>query len=248
MQLEILKNIGLTEGEIAVYSSLLDNGALPASRIIEITGLKKGDCYNKLYDLIEKGLVEEFEQNKVKNFRLTHPGKIESYIEHKKKHADAAHKEISAVLPFIISSYNLSYHQPGVRVFEGREAIDILFRDSLNAKSEILAYIDFESINKHLGRRAYWYTKNRIKLGINKYNLVFDSDYNRNYIKKHPLDHTFERVVDLGDEMRAISLQIYDNKIVYHNLDPQATIGVIIEDKIMANLQRQIWRWMWNRS
>ena len=190
-------------------------------------------------------LVEEFDKAKKKHFRLAHPNRLEQLSDAKEQEARQGKAEMRSIMPEILSAYNLSYHQPGVKFFEGKDALDILLNDSLKSKTDILAYIDPESIDKHLGKRATWYTKNRLQAGIDKYNLVFESSYNREVVYGKPLEHTFEKLVNLGSEMKNISLQIYDNKIVYHNLKPDATIGVIIENPTMANLQRQIWRWMW---
>jgi sugar-specific transcriptional regulator TrmB len=80
MNLSILKNIGLSDGEVKIYNTLLEQGELSAGAIIKASGLKRGDCYNKIYALKKKGLIEEFAKNKKKYFMLEHPNKIEEYI------------------------------------------------------------------------------------------------------------------------------------------------------------------------
>jgi len=54
MNLDLLKNLGLSDGEISVYSTLIEYGELPAGAIVKHTKLKRGDCYNKIADLVEK--------------------------------------------------------------------------------------------------------------------------------------------------------------------------------------------------
>ena len=56
MQLELLRKIGLSEGEVKIYTALLDLGLSPINKIHERTGIERRNIYDILNKLIERGL------------------------------------------------------------------------------------------------------------------------------------------------------------------------------------------------
>jgi len=53
MNLEILRKIGLSEGEIKIYSALVDEGLSSINKIHEKTGIERRNIYDILNKLIE---------------------------------------------------------------------------------------------------------------------------------------------------------------------------------------------------
>ena len=64
MKPDILRNIGLSEGEITIYSALLDLGKAPVNKIHEKVGIERRNIYDILNKLIERGLVSYINENK----------------------------------------------------------------------------------------------------------------------------------------------------------------------------------------
>jgi len=246
MDLSLLKNAGLANGEIKIYETLMDNGGLFAGRIIELSGLKRGDCYNKIYDLVQKGLVLESTKNKKKYFELAEPEAIETYIDNQLENYTATQKEIRAVLPDIISSYNLAYHKPGVKFFEGEEAIEKITRDALLSKSEILSFVDIEAVTKYAQNINKKFVAARRRLKKKKRVVVADTALNRQYFTKAADKLTIARFINAKLENFNINMQIYDDKISYITVLKDRTIGIIIEDKHIAKINKQIFEYVWS--
>lgn len=247
MELSALKNIGLTDNEIQIYNTLLNKGELPVKEIIKETDIKKGDCYNKIYDLTERGLVEEFTKNKVKYYRLAHPQVIADYVYTKSKEIHTTEREINALLPSILSTYNLSYHKPGVQFFEGAEALDKLTSDSLTAKTEILSFVDSEAVLSDFTAVNRKYLKKRLERGIVKKIIVQESEFNRNYFTKHQ-ELTEVKYIDFKLDQFKLNFQIYDDKISFLTLSLDHIIGIIIEDPLIAKLQSQLFEYIWQTA
>lgn len=57
MEISNLKSIGLTENEIKIYLLLLKSGSITAYEISQKTGIYRAHVYDKLEQLIKKGLV-----------------------------------------------------------------------------------------------------------------------------------------------------------------------------------------------
>jgi len=248
MNLDTLKNAGLTAAEIKIYETLLDNGGQTAGQIIVNTKLKRGDCYNKIYDLIGRGLVLESTKSKKLYFELASPDAIESYIEKQIENLSVTQKEIKSILPNIISSYNLSYHKPGVKFFEGEEAIEKITRDALAAQTEILSFVDSEAVDKYMPDINKKFVSTRRKLKIKKRLIVAESATNRHYFKKNNDELTEVRFAKGKFENFNLNMQIYDNKVSYITLLPDQVIGIIIEDPHIAKLQKQTFDLIWQTS
>ncbi len=252
MDLTILKNIGLTDGEIKIYSALLERGELPANTIISLSGLKKGDCYNKLYDLKKRDFVEEFTRTKKKHFRLTHPQTIENYIHARLSAISDTQREIGAILPSILSTYNLTYHKPGVQFFEGEEAMTRTQDDALTAQTEILQIVDSETLNQYFPRENEKYTTARIKKGIRKKILMPDTARNRSHLKNDRNDnyYLFTEVKLLPKDnpiFKTLSI-IYDNKMSYLTLTPDHVVAVLIEDEHIVATNRALFEFIWQQA
>lgn len=248
MILDNLKNIGLSEEEVRIYDSLLNNGGQTAGQIISATKLKRGDCYNKIYDLKEKGLLIESEKNKKKFFELESPEKIESYIQNRIEVLEQTDSEIKSIMPNIISSYNLAYHKPGVKFFEGEEGMKKIMADSLTAKSTIFSYVDVAAVEKYISKINKSYAKKRQKLNIKKKLIVSDTNFNKKFFSKLGDKATEVKYIDAKIDSSNTAMQIYDNKISYLTLKPESMMGVIIEDPLITKMHRTLFESNWKSA
>lgn len=71
--IEELKALGLTEGEIKVYSAILNLGIATINKIHEKTGLERRTIYDVINKLIEKGLISYTTENKKKHISVLIP-------------------------------------------------------------------------------------------------------------------------------------------------------------------------------
>ncbi len=72
MELEYLRKIGLSEGEVKVYSAVLNIGTSNLNKIHEKTGIERRNIYDILNKLIEKGLISYTIEKGKKHFQITH--------------------------------------------------------------------------------------------------------------------------------------------------------------------------------
>lgn len=252
MDLTILKNIGLSDGEIKIYQILLEHGNLPANQIITQSNLKRGDCYNKLYDLKRRGFVEEFTRTKKKHFRLDDPHKIEKYIHDQISAMTTTRQEINAILPSILSTYNLTYHKPGVQFFEGEEAMIRTQSDALTARTEIFQIVDSETLNQYFPRETAKYTTARIKQGIKKRILMPDTARNRAHLKNNRNDNYYQftevRLLPKDNPIFKTLSIIYDNKMSYLTLTPDHVVAILIEDEHIVATNRALFEFIWQQA
>ncbi|MCB9359397.1 hypothetical protein H6503_05680 [Candidatus Woesearchaeota archaeon] len=99
MNIELLKESGLTDGEIKVYLAMLELGSTTTGPIIDRSGIARSIIYNILERLIEKGLVSFIIKDKTKYFQASQPKKIIDYIDEKEKKLADNRDKIIEMLP-----------------------------------------------------------------------------------------------------------------------------------------------------
>lgn len=85
MNKEILRKIGLTEGEIRVYEALAYLGKSSTGPIMEKSGISSSKVYLILEKLIQKGLITLVIENNIKKFQVANPKNIVYYLDKQQK-------------------------------------------------------------------------------------------------------------------------------------------------------------------
>src|SRR3989338_47425 len=241
MALEFLRKIGLSDGEIKVYSSLLDLGKAPLNKIHERTGIERRNIYDILNKLIERGLVTYIKENKKRLFEISHPNKIIGYVEEKKHELDITKQEIEKELPSILEKYNFKKPDINAEIFRGIEGVKAVWEDMLNHK-EIYWIGSGRYVPKRLSIWFSNYNRRRVKQKVKWLNLM------RNEMKKEikkPLE--FEKIKFLPKEFSGnpTAIGIYGNKIVNFLLG-EDSFAFVIENKEIAENYKKYHKFLWN--
>ncbi len=105
----ILQRIGLTEGEIRVYTALLELGSSTTGKITKKSGISGSKVYEVLDRLGNKGLVTHVIINGVKHFEAANPERILDYLDEKEKQLEDEKKSIQKIIPELILKQSLSF-------------------------------------------------------------------------------------------------------------------------------------------
>lgn len=123
MDISPLKNIGLTNNEIKIYLTLLQTGLSTAYNIGKKTGIYRVHVYDKLEQLMDKGLVTHVYKGAKKFFQATPPEKIRQYVEEKKQELDIQTQQVEQILPELEALSKLPKEDTHVEVFKGLEGL-----------------------------------------------------------------------------------------------------------------------------
>ena len=119
MELKILKDIGLTDGEIKAYLALLELGKSTVGKIIEKSRVSPSKIYDVLNRLIEKGLISYIIEGKVKHFKAAPPKNVLNYIERKEEDLKLHKNEFKKLLPELNSKQIQGNKIFNAEIFEG---------------------------------------------------------------------------------------------------------------------------------
>ena len=241
MTLEVLRKIGLSDGEIKVYQAVLDLGMAPLNKIHEKTGIERRNIYDILNKLIEKGLVGYIDENKKRTFQITSPNKLIGYIDEKKKELDNSKKLIEVEMPNIIEKFKAK--KPGIKaeVFRGIEGIKAVFEDSLNY-SEAYWIGGGRYLPKMYPNWFFAWNERRAKKKVKWIYLM------RNELRAEYKPFAFETVKFLPKEFSGTPTvtAVWGNRVVQLVLGEEL-FAFIIESEELAENYKKYHKYLWDK-
>jgi len=243
MDLEILRKIGLSEGEVRIYSSLLDAGSSPVRRIHEMTGIERRNIYDILNKLIERGLVTYIAENKKRFFQISHPSKITGYIEEKKQGLENIKIETDKLMPQIIEKFKAKRLEINAEVFRGWEGVKAVWEDMLNCR-EICWIGSGRYVPKMLPHFFQNWNKRRVKLGVKFVNLMRAEM--RKEIRK-PFELEDMRFLPPEFSGNPIVISIFGDKTANFIFGDEIFVFVVESRKLAENYKRYH-KYLWDNA
>jgi sugar-specific transcriptional regulator TrmB len=243
MELEILRKIGLSDGEITVYSALLEAGSSPVRRVHEMTGIERRNIYDILNKLIEKGLVTYMNENRKRLFQVSHPSSITGYIEEKKQRLESTKKEMDGLLPGIIEKFASRRPEISAEVFRGWDGVKAVWEDTLNYGETY-----WIGSGRYVPRGAPHFfqswNRRRIKRGVKWVNLM-----------RHEMRKEREKPLQL-EEMRFLPPEFSGNPVVIAVFGDKTAnfifgdeiFAFVVESRKLAENYRSYHRYLWDNA
>lgn len=156
MNLEELRELGLSKGEIEVYSAVLELGSSSLNRIQEKTGIERRNIYDILNKLIEKGLVSYVIEKGKKTFQPTPPSNV---LEKIKKKQDSLAK-LEEKIPQLKELFDTKRLDIRAEVYRGNKAMKNLLNEILEYKeSHWLGGNNFNQMKSVTQSMVNWFNK-----------------------------------------------------------------------------------------
>jgi HTH-type transcriptional regulator, sugar sensing transcriptional regulator len=190
MNLELLRKIGLTEGEIRVYSALLSLGSSKTGKIMKKSGISSSKIYLILEKLIHKGLVSYISKNNVKHFQITNPKTILDYVDKEKQELDRTKEQINILVPEITSQMKKE-EEESAQIYKGVKGIRVAYFNILNDLKKGEEYCFFaisleEAKDKQVMEFISNFHKKRVEKGI-RVRVISGTEIEELYQQKHTL-------------------------------------------------------------
>lgn len=125
----ILKELGLTEGEIKVYFALFELGETTVGPISKKSRVTHAKVYPILNKLIEKGLVSHTIKEGRKNFSATNPNSLLEFVDNKVRLLEEEKVKIKEIIPSLLAKQKGLEKIQYSRVFEGFRGLRALFHE-----------------------------------------------------------------------------------------------------------------------
>jgi sugar-specific transcriptional regulator TrmB len=146
MEFSLLKKLGLTDKEIAIYLKVLEYGSLSVRRLAELTGINRGTAYDVLKSLEEQGLVRYQDRNGRQFFAAEEPEILDDLLARRLDELEDTKEQISELIPELKALAGSKDLRPVSKYYEGKEGIHIVLDDILASLKESDEYYVYSTL------------------------------------------------------------------------------------------------------
>ncbi len=244
---ETLVELGLSENDAMLYQILLKYPEATIVQLQQKSPFKRTMLYYILESLQDVDLVYTKKRGKKTVYIAESPAKLDQFMRDREKDLRKQKDMLAEVMKQMHGTYMLAHNKPGVRFFEGPEGFEEALRDTLTTKETLRTIVDFSSI-RYVEEINARYVKQRRALGIEKKILVPHAPENIAFGKKLGSALTDTKYFPKGLNPFGTGMQIYDNKISYFTLRKEFIIAIIIEDKHIYEMHKNIFDYFWEHN
>lgn len=232
----IFKQLGFSDNEINIYLAALEMGKSSAQNIAKKAELKRTTAYSVLDYLVKRGIIAKTEEQGKTRYIAESPDKLLLIVNN-------LQNEIKKVLPELNARYNKNEVKPKIKFYEGGEAIQNVYDDTLREKpEEILEW----NTNEYFERfpKDHAYIDKRVKLKIKARRIAGEGSIWQTKHQRYDRAELSETIIVPRDLFWPdIEVNIYNDKIAFMNY--AENMSVIIESKAIARAMRQIYTLSW---
>ncbi len=231
---EALRELNLSEKEIKVYIASLMLGQSSVNEIAQKANLNRVTTYDILKSLEEKGFTSYVIKSGVKYFEAVDPSKFLSSLKEKQE-------KIKQVMPELLAIKTILTEKPSIEFFEGIEGLKSIFNDVLQTNKETC----FVGAPKMLSVLEFYFphfVKQKRKQRIFSRVITTDCKEMHEYKKKAPRKYLEMRF--LKDKIETTKI-IYSNKIAFLTFEEKNSIGVLIKNKQIVELEKNLFNLIW---
>ena len=239
MNYNFLTFLGLNDKESEVYILLVKCGPISISDIVSRTKLHRPYAYRTIGSLLEKGLVTRGSSGSKKVFIPLSPEAL-------KKRAQKIYEETHTSIDLLSEEYNAPHLETVIKTVQGKSGITSIFSDLVESlkKGDIFyrytSETDTEYVNKFLPKD---YRAIRDKKQLERFVI---SNWSSALNKQKRLERATKVIPKNESSFNQDCIQlIYGNKVAF--IDINQLQGVIIENKNLAQFQREIFKLLYKR-
>ncbi len=249
VNIEPLRKIGLTEGEIKIYLALINLGETTSGPIINESGVSVSKTYSILQRLAKKGLVSHIVKQNTKYFSAASPGRLLSYFSEKQNELEKQKKSLEEIVSELDTKKGSAITLETAQVFEGLKGIQTARERTLKImkKGDTMWIIGIaRSAYEKLTPYFTHYHKKRITKGI-YCNYLYNADAKKPFGERsatYPLSEV--KYMPPGNPTDAW-IEIYADTVTI-GINKDKSFSVIIENQKVADSFREYAKILWKSA
>lgn len=239
-----LINYGFDEKEAKVYLALMQLGKDTAFNIAKRTELKRSTVYVVLEHLIAKGMVGTEKTRKALLYFASHPKKLLTQLENKKKN-------LEETMPSIMALYNAMPEKPSVQIYEGVSGLRQLYQDTfeyIKKRKEVVYFGDVSHFEKFPDLLKEWFRETKNK-SYHARELFPDDKFHRDYANRVALNKNPNHKIRFLPKEFSFNNDngIYGNKLVIYSTQKEF-FALVIESEAIAKSYMTMFELAWGMS
>jgi len=246
MQDQILERLGLSKGEVKVYSALMRLGEATITPLTNESSVTKSKIYDILEKLIKKGLVGYNIKKGVKHFFMNDPRKIIEFLNKKEEEIEISKKEIESILPSLLEQRKFSSLGRIAEIYEGFNGMKTIREELMLSckKGETMLVLGAPKIaNDKWEGWLLEFHKKRVKKNIGM-KIIYNSDA-REYGKVRT-EMKFTEVKYFQEGINSPNwIDIFPEAVMISIISGETVISFVIKNKEISNSFRTYFEIMW---
>jgi len=234
MNIETLKQLGLTHNESLVYEALLELGPSLAGIISRKTGLHRRTVYDTTEMLIKKGLIGYILKNNRRLFEASSPNKFLEIIKEKEN-------IVNEILPEMLAFYQKTKEKQETNFYKGKQGLKTVFEDQIETKKEILVLGASPLAYEILQFYFKWFDKRRKEHKIKERIIFSQADKKLNVplaeIRYIPQKYT-----------SPLAINIYGDKVAIILWSKEEPLAIVIKNPEISDGYRKYFEMMWKSA
>ncbi|PIN75102.1 hypothetical protein COV18_05100 [Candidatus Woesearchaeota archaeon CG10_big_fil_rev_8_21_14_0_10_37_12] len=248
--IEELKSLGLTDGEIEVYLTLLKLGPSTNSPIAKHSGLQSSSVYYCLNTLMEKGLITYALKGNRKQFSAIDPENLPALLENKIAELQEQKEQIKQILPELKQQQKLFRDRTIMEVYEGFKGFQMIFAELLKRLKKgdtYQAFVVGQTAREPKNLRLFFIQHNkRIKERGIKLRLLAPETMKEMFHEMY--GNRFNNIMLYTKEKIPVGITIYKDTVVTHISDEGRLISFKIQNKKLAEIYTNHFNDIWERA
>jgi predicted transcriptional regulator len=247
MELENLSKIGLTEGEIKVYSALLEIGECTKTALAKESGVSPSNIYDIANRLIEKGIISKVEKNGVAHFNAANPRHLLDFLDDKHKEIEKEKDFVNSLLPTLLLKFGETKEKVNVEVFQGWNGMKTVFEDLISECEKDDENFVFGASKGERDKQAdiffTKYSRLREKKGIIT-NIIFNEGLRKRKKRMNFFLNSKQYNVRFLQQTTPAEIMVYKNKACILILTKEPLVIRITSEEVKESF-RQYFEIMW---
>lgn len=228
---EVLKELGLSDGEAKVYLALLKLGPSTVNKITKITEQHRTTIYDFLEHLSKKGLVSYVIKNKTKYYKIADPDKLLKMLKEKESH-------LTQILPQLRELAKIPKEEVSVEVYSGKEGFKSILNDELKAGENLYGFgIDETKFKERFPIIMEQFLRKERKTGIQEFLLTIEKP---KFVYKEK--HLHYRYIP-EEFFNPTPTAVYRDRVLFIIWEPLTSI--LIKSRSLADSFRKYHKMLW---
>jgi sugar-specific transcriptional regulator TrmB len=237
----LVENFSLTETEVGIYLSLLELGEATASEIATRNNLNRTFTYDRIDNLMKKGLVSYYVKDNKKYFKAGDPNQLVSLLkENEENLINSLRKkqdQIKEIIPDLLKLRSPKEKKPEVEIYSTKKGVKTVLNLILRSNEELFIYgaiQEFHNIMEHF--YEIWNKqriKNKIKTKVLTSDVVTLNGVEIDYLSEDNKTNT--TTLTFGDKIIVI-------------LWSKVPIAILTKSQDLAKSNRSLFENLWNNE
>lgn len=241
MDINLLKKLGFSDKSAKVYLALLSLGSSSVRKLAERCELNRGTTYDALKWLMEKGVVNFYNQDTKQTFVAEDPSRLHLMVKEEQEVLQDVDRKLEKIIPELQALYNKDGERPVAKYYNKKEIAGIL-QDVLltceESPEKSYRIYSAEGMRKYLYEEFPTFSDVRIGKGISVKVIAVGKGG-----EKRGLDERKWLNKKTGTPTYIL---IYPGKTAYISLDAKGEpVGVAIENEGVYEMQKMVFDELW---